>query len=46
MTRKQLREKTGEPAKEPVIRCDGASLDHGVPPELIVPVWLDLEVMK
>lgn len=42
MTRKQLYEKTGEPAKEPVVRCDGAPLGHGVPSELIVPLWLGL----
>ncbi|RAL03960.1 kinase-like protein [Aspergillus ibericus CBS 121593] len=42
MTAQQLYDKTGEPAKEPVIHCDGAPLDHGVPSELVVPLWLGL----
>ncbi|QKX58315.1 uncharacterized protein TRUGW13939_05437 [Talaromyces rugulosus] len=42
MTREQLYAKTGQPTKERVVRCDGASLDHGVPPEVIVPIWLGL----
>ncbi|GAB1210544.1 hypothetical protein APSETT445_009339 [Aspergillus pseudonomiae] len=33
---------TVEPAKEQVIREDGAALDPGVPSEAIVPVWLGL----
>lgn len=42
MTTKQLYDKIGEPVREPVIRCDGAALDSGVPSELIVPLWLGL----
>lgn len=42
MTPKQLYDKAGEPAKESVVRCDSAPLDHGVPSELIVPLWLGL----
>lgn len=43
MTPQQLYNKTGEPAKEPMVRCDGAPLDDGVPSELIVPLWLGLK---
>ncbi|PYI06671.1 kinase domain-containing protein [Aspergillus sclerotiicarbonarius CBS 121057] len=42
MTLEQLRARTREPAKMPVIREDGAPLDPGVPPEVIVPVLLGL----
>ena len=42
MTPEQLHARTGEPAKEQVVREDGAPLDPGVPSELIVPVWLGL----
>ncbi|RAL05778.1 kinase domain-containing protein [Aspergillus ibericus CBS 121593] len=42
MTLEQLRAKTREPARIPVIREDSAPLDLGVPPEIIVPVWLGL----
>ena len=42
MTPRQLYDKTGEPVKERVVRCDGASLDYGVPSELVVPLWLGL----
>ncbi|OAT13408.1 CMGC/SRPK protein kinase [Blastomyces gilchristii SLH14081] len=42
MTLEQLHARTGEPAKEQVVREDGASLDLGVPSEVIVPVWLGL----
>ncbi|KAB8261677.1 kinase domain-containing protein [Aspergillus pseudonomiae] len=42
MTSEKLYASTGEPAKEQVIREDGAPLDPGVPSEAIVPVWLGL----
>ncbi|KAL2864090.1 kinase-like domain-containing protein [Aspergillus lucknowensis] len=42
MTRDQLRARTGEPAKELVVREDGAPLDPGVPPELVIPIWLGI----
>ncbi|KKZ66558.1 hypothetical protein EMCG_07672 [[Emmonsia] crescens] len=42
MTLEQLHARTGEPAKEQVVREDGAPLDIGVPSEVIVPVWLGL----
>ncbi|PWY71751.1 kinase-like protein [Aspergillus heteromorphus CBS 117.55] len=42
MTPNQLYKRAGKPEKEPVIRCDGAPLDPGVPSELIVPLWLGL----
>lgn len=42
MTLEQLHARTGEPAKERVMREDGAPLDPGVPSEVIVPVWLGL----
>ncbi|KAK2763984.1 hypothetical protein FQN54_009603 [Arachnomyces sp. PD_36] len=42
MTREMLYAKDGEPHKERIIRRDGLPLDHGVPPEAIVPVWLGL----
>lgn len=42
MTPQQLYNKTGQPMKEPVIRCDRAPLNDGVPPELIIPLWLGL----
>lgn len=42
MTLEQLHARTGEPAKERVVREDGAPLDSGVPSEVIVPVWLGL----
>ncbi|KNG80046.1 protein kinase domain-containing protein [Aspergillus nomiae NRRL 13137] len=42
MTPEKLYASTGEPAKEQVIREDGAPLDPGVPSEVIVPVWLGL----
>lgn len=32
----------GKPAKEFVIRCDGAPLDPGVPSEAIIPAWFGL----
>ncbi|EEP77601.1 predicted protein [Uncinocarpus reesii 1704] len=40
MTPEQLYAKTGGPFKELVVRCDGAPLDPGVPPEVVIPVWL------
>lgn len=46
MTLEQLHARTGEPAKELVIREDGAPLDPGVPSEAIVPVWLGLSSDK
>lgn len=42
MTTKQAYAKTDKPTSEPVIRRDGASLDTGVPFELIIPLWLGL----
>lgn len=42
MNREQLYAKIGEPVKERVTRRDGAPLDHGVPSEAVVPVWLGL----
>ena len=42
MTIEQLYAKIGKPAKEPVVRCNGAPLDPGVPSELIIPLWLGL----
>ncbi|KAK2805333.1 hypothetical protein FQN50_006234 [Emmonsiellopsis sp. PD_5] len=42
MTLEQLRARTGEPAKERVVREDGGPLDPGVPSEVVVPVWLGL----
>ncbi|RMJ23557.1 Kinase domain-containing protein [Aspergillus sp. HF37] len=42
MTLEQLHARTSEPAKERVVRKDGAPLDPGVPSEVIVPVWLGL----
>ncbi|OJD25101.1 serine/threonine protein kinase [Blastomyces percursus] len=41
-TREQLYARTGEPAKERVVRKDGDPLDPGVPSEVIVPIWLGL----
>ncbi|RAL08078.1 kinase domain-containing protein [Aspergillus homomorphus CBS 101889] len=43
---KQLRRQKGEPMKEPVVREDGAPLDPGVPPEVIMPMWLGIESDK
>lgn len=42
MTLEQLHARTGEPAKEQVVREDGTPLDAGVPSEVVVPVWLGL----
>ncbi|EEH41372.2 kinase domain-containing protein [Paracoccidioides lutzii Pb01] len=42
MTLEQLHARTGEPAKEHVVREDGTPLDPGVPSEVVVPVWLGL----
>ncbi|EEP77520.1 predicted protein [Uncinocarpus reesii 1704] len=46
MTLEQLRDRTGEPAKEQVVCEDGALLDHGVPLEVIVPLWLGIDSDK
>lgn len=42
MSLEQLHARTGEPAKEYVVREDGTPLDPGVPSEVVVPVWLGL----
>ena len=42
MTLEQLHARTGEPAKARVVCEDGAPLDVGVPPEVIIPAWLGL----
>ncbi|KAK2732661.1 hypothetical protein FQN57_002582 [Myotisia sp. PD_48] len=42
MTVEQLYHRTGEPAKQQVVREDGAPLDAGVPVEAIIPAWLGL----
>ena len=42
ITREQLYTKTNKPTKERVIRRDRAPLDRGVPPEVVVPIWLGL----
>ncbi|EER42932.1 protein kinase [Histoplasma capsulatum H143] len=42
VTLEQLHARTGEPAKEYVVREDGTPLDPGVPSEVVVPVWLGL----
>ncbi|BCS28502.1 uncharacterized protein APUU_70072S [Aspergillus puulaauensis] len=46
MTLEQLRGRTGEPAMEAVVREDGAPLDPGVPPELVIPIWLGIDSDK
>lgn len=46
MTLEQLHDRTGEPAKEQVVREDAAPLDPGVPPEVIVPIWFGLDSEK
>lgn len=40
MTREHLYARTGEPTTERVVRSDGAPLDHRIPPEVVIPVWL------
>ncbi|KAE8547892.1 hypothetical protein TMatcc_009715 [Talaromyces marneffei ATCC 18224] len=45
-TSKQLRARTGEPAKEPVVREDGLPLGPGVPSELVIPIWLGIDSDK
>lgn len=42
MALEQLHARTSEPARERVVRKDGAPLDPEVPSEVIVPVWLRL----
>lgn len=46
MTLEQLRARTGEPAKELVVREDGLPLDPGVPSELVIPIWLGIDSDK
>ncbi|KKK18005.1 putative srpk [Aspergillus rambellii] len=46
MTPEQLLARTGEPAKELVVREDGAPLDPGVPPELVILIWLGIDSDK
>ncbi|GKZ18618.1 hypothetical protein AbraIFM66951_007638 [Aspergillus brasiliensis] len=44
MTREQLRARgIDKPAKELVVREDGAPLDPGVPHELVIPIWLGID---
>ncbi|KAL2816426.1 kinase-like domain-containing protein [Aspergillus cavernicola] len=43
MTPEQLRARTGEPATELVVREDGAPLDPGVPPEVVIPIWIGID---
>ncbi|KAL2797069.1 kinase-like domain-containing protein [Aspergillus keveii] len=42
----QLHAKTHEPAKELVVREDGKPLDPGVPPEVVIPLWLGIDSDK
>ncbi|KUL83884.1 hypothetical protein ZTR_06863 [Talaromyces verruculosus] len=46
LTLEQLRARTGEPAKEFVVREDGLPLDPGVPSELVIPIWLGIDSDK
>lgn len=46
MTLAQLRARTGEPALELLAREDDAPLDPGVPPELVMPLWLGIDSDK
>lgn len=46
MTLEQLRARTGEPVEELVVREDGLPVDPGVPSELVVPIWLDIDSDK
>lgn len=40
--RKDCKQLVTSPMKRPVIRCDGAPLDSGVPSEAVIPIWLGL----
>ncbi|KAL4934690.1 uncharacterized protein BDV17DRAFT_286375 [Aspergillus undulatus] len=43
MNFQQLRAKIPEPEKELIVREDGAPFDPGVPPELVIPIWLGID---